>query len=174
METLESKIACYLLQFPPRLKFEQETRRQVQHLLGQIQTSTNKLLVIEFRDNSWFSPEALDGIVDGESCILGTSYKPEFASTYWPGQSRYYIRCVGDRQLTVFNRVQRPQENVLNEVFGVVKSFEIEENVREVFVIFNNHFTGFSPQTANEFKHRLGLPARQFPSQKTLLDFFKK
>ncbi|HMF32662.1 MAG TPA: DUF72 domain-containing protein [Candidatus Lokiarchaeia archaeon] len=174
LEVLEPKISCYLLQFPPRLKFSSIAVNYVQELLHFIQEATNVPIVVEFRDNLWFTSDALEGIVDGKQCILGTSYKPEFAATYWPGQSRYYIRCVGDRQLTDFNRIQRQQEDVVNEVFAVVKEFEVTEGVHEVFVIFNNHFTGFSPQTANEFKHRLGLPTRQFPSQKTLIDFFKK
>ncbi len=171
LKVLEPKIACFLLQFPPRFKHTPENAIRVRHLLEIIPTA--QIIVLELRDNSWFAPGILDKILDGRH-ILGVSYLPGFSPMYRPGQSCYYLRLVGDRQLTIFNRVQRQQESIINEVTSKVQELSAMDSVRDIFVIFNNHFTGFSPETANEFKHRLGLSARKFSSQKTILDFYRK
>ncbi len=172
LKVLEPKIACYLLQFPPRFKYSSENRVRVRHLLETIPTS--RMIVVELRDNSWFVPGALDNILDTEQHILGVSYIPGYNPIYLQGQSRYYIRCVGDRQLTVFNRVQRKQESIMTAVEKKIRDLSPSDSIRDIFIIFNNHFTGFSPETANEFKRRIGLPARNFTSQKTLFDFYRK
>lgn len=41
-------------------------------------------------------------------------------------------------------------------------------------VTFNNHFRGFSPQDANEFKQAMGMSHKQFKKQPTLTDFISK
>jgi len=172
LKVLEPKIALFLLQFPPRFNYTPDNYARVQHLLETIPST--RPIAVELRDNSWFAPGILDNVLDGEHHILGTSYLPAYNPMYRSGQSRYYIRLVGDRQLMVFNRVQRQQEPIMKEVVGTVRELSMKEMVRDIFVIFNNHFSGFSPETANEFKHRLGLPVRKFSSQKTLLDFYRK
>ncbi len=172
LKVLEPKIACFLLQFPPRFKYTSENYTRVRHLLEII--PTNQAVVVELRDNSWFAPGILDNVLDKENHILGVSYLPGFSPIYRPEQKRYYIRMVGDRQLTVFNRVQRQQEPLVSEVTEKVREFSSVDSISDIFVIFNNHFTGFSPETANEFKRRLGLTARKFSSQRTILDFYRK
>jgi uncharacterized protein YecE (DUF72 family) len=44
-------------------------------------------------------------------------------------------------------------------------------DVSDLFVIFNNHFRGFSPGDAVELKSTLGLPQRPLPHQRTLDSF---
>lgn len=172
LKVLEPKIACFLLQFPPRFKHTPENAIRVRHLLEIIPSP--QTVVVELRDNTWFVPGILDNILNKENHILGVSYLPGFTPIYRPGQSRYYIRLVGDRQLTVFNRVQRKQEPIMTEVEKRIKDLSPSDSIQDIFVIFNNHFTGFSPETANEFKHRVGLPVRNFTSQKTLFEFYRK
>ncbi len=172
LKVLEPKIACFLLQFPPRFKHTPENAIRVRHLLEIIPIP--QTVVVELRDNSWFAPGILDKVLDKGNHILGVSYLPGFTPMYRTGQKRYYLRLVGDRQLTVFNRVQRQQEPIMTEVAEKVRELSTIDSIRDIFVIFNNHFSGFSPETANEFKHRLGLTARKFSSQRTILDFYRK
>ncbi|OLS15597.1 MAG: hypothetical protein RBG13Loki_0781 [Promethearchaeota archaeon CR_4] len=172
LKVLEPKTACFLLQFPPRFNFTRLNYVRVQHLLEVIPSMHP--IVVELRDNSWFAPGILDDVLDGDHYLLGTSYMPAYHPVYRKGQLRYYIRLVGDRQLTVFNRVQRQQESIVNEVVSKVRELSVMDAMRDIFVIFNNHFSGFSPETASEFKHRLDLPVRKFSSQRTILDFYRK
>jgi uncharacterized protein YecE (DUF72 family) len=54
----------------------------------------------------------------------------------------------------------------------------VGDSVKERFVFFNNHFAGFGPGSANEFRRLMGLVELDWSSltqghlpQKTLLDF---
>jgi uncharacterized protein YecE (DUF72 family) len=58
---------------------------------------------------------------------------------------------------------------------------EVGASVKERFVFFNNHFAGFGPASANEFRRLMGLVEldwkglRAGPAgQKTLFDFSKQ
>ncbi|MBA7691368.1 hypothetical protein ES703_99911 [subsurface metagenome] len=90
---------------------------------------------------------------------------------YYPEQSYYYIRLLGDHQLTVFNRIQRNQDEALEDLEQNIKSLEKSPKVKEIIIIFNNNFRGFSPEDANEFKKKLGLHYHPFPKQRNLFDF---
>jgi len=90
---------------------------------------------------------------------------------YYPEQDYYYIRLLGDHQLTVFNRIQRNQDKALEDLEQNIKSLQKSTKVKEIIIIFNNNFRGFSPEDANEFKKKLGLHYHPFPKHRNLFDF---
>ena len=45
-------------------------------------------------------------------------------------------------------------------------------NIREIFIIVNNHFSGFAPETVNQIKRELNISSKNFAKQKKLTDFF--
>ena len=47
-------------------------------------------------------------------------------------------------------------------------------DLSDIFVIFNNHYRGFSPQDVNELKRRLGLQFKDYRHQRDLMEFIKK
>ena len=61
-----------------------------------------------------------------------------------PRQNSYYIRLIGDRELTVFDRIQRDQKENLSDLVNNITTFKKSPNIYEIFIIVNNHFTGFS------------------------------
>ena len=129
------------------------------------------MYIFEFRDNSWFNKEIITEIIDGTKFILGTTYKPGLKAYYLPNQDRYYIRLIGDRELTVFNHIQRNQEESLSDLIQKVNNLEKSPDVREIFIIVNNHFMGFAPESVNLLKKRFNLPFYQFNQQKRLSDY---
>jgi len=177
MKELEPKIKGYLLQFPPSFKYTAQRKTKLLEILNQI--PTQKPIFVELRDNKWFNEQLLQSFVDGARVVLVTNYKEGVNPIYRPDQNTYYIRLVGDRALTVFNKIQRSQDQVLEEVKQKLNSFERSPEFREALINFNNHFRGFSPQDANEFKQALGLPYQDFKQegkqqvkqQRTLSDF---
>ncbi|MFX1600066.1 MAG: DUF72 domain-containing protein, partial [Promethearchaeota archaeon] len=126
---------------------------------------------IELRDNSWFDPEILSKFIDGKNKILGTTYMPTIIPYYLPTQSYYYIRLIGDRELTFFNRIQRDQKDALNNLYKNVQSIIKKPNIYEIFIIVNNHFQGMAPESVNDLKKKFGLSYRSFSNQKSLTDF---
>jgi uncharacterized protein YecE (DUF72 family) len=172
LEVLAPKIKGYLLQFPPKFKYTKANYKYSIEILEEI--PAEKPLFIEFRDNAWFDPEILTNFIDGSHVVLVTNYKEGVQPIYLPMQSTYYIRLVGDRELTEFNRIQRSQDEILEEVKQKLNSFERSPEVREALVNFNNHFRGFSPEDANEFKRSMRLPYHEIKMQRTLTDFISK
>jgi uncharacterized protein YecE (DUF72 family) len=169
MRGLEPKVKGYLLQFPPSFKYTDKRKQKLLDILSQI--PTEKPVFVELRDNKWFDESILQSFIDGARVVLVTNYKEGVKPIYLSNQNTYYIRLVGDRALTVFNKIQRTQDKVLEEVKQKLNSFERSPEFREALINFNNHFRGFSPQDANEFKQALGLPYQEFKQQRTLSDF---
>ncbi len=171
MSALKPKLIGYLLQFPPKFKYTADHYEEVTQILQPLSAETP--VFIEFRHPTWFDPSLLNQFVDGNQAVLVTNYKDNIQPIYLENQSRYYIRLIGDRELTSFNRIQRNQDQILEEVKRKLSSWERQPGIKEVIVNFNNHFRGFSPQDVNEFKQATALPYHDFKKQHTLMDFMK-
>jgi len=173
MQPLEDKISGYLFQFPPWFKYSEEHIRKMELLFNQIPSNGNLRYIIELRDDSWFNPKLLSRFIDGSKKILGTTYKPGMRSYYFPNQKSYYIRLIGDRELTAFNKIQRLQESAIMDLYNNVDTLQKDYNIYEIFIIVNNHFQGFAPESANLLKKRFNLFPKSFNKQKRLTDYIK-
>jgi uncharacterized protein YecE (DUF72 family) len=63
-----------------------------------------------------------------------------------------YIRFMGERDLTTFDRIVRPQEAGLQlwrEEIGKIKA-------KDIFVYFSNFYEGFAPESVNKFRESFG------------------
>ena len=169
LSPLKDKIFAYLLQFPPWFKYNEKHFHQLKYLISELPTE-NKY-VIELRDNSWFNEDLLYKIIGSLPIIFGTTYMPGIKAYYMPRQNLYYIRLIGDRKLTVFNRIQRDQKENISDLVNNITTFKKSPNIYEIFIIVNNHFTGFSPTTVNQLKKEFNLPVINFSPQKTLKDY---
>jgi len=169
MAYLEKKISRFLIQFPPWFKHSDKHYKQLKNLLKEIPSEYS--YVVELRDNSWFDPEILSEIINGSTVILATTYMPGIIPYYLFNQEEYYIRLIGDRELTKFNRIQRKQEEALDDLNQNVQDLLKLPNIYEIFIIVNNHFAGFAPESVNDLKNSFGLPIKQFNQQKQISDF---
>ena len=169
LRPLRDKIRAFLLQFPPWFKFTDDHLRKMKALLNAIPLEYK--YIIELRDNSWFVPEILSKIIDGSNRVLGTTYKPDLTPYYYQNQKDYYIRLIGDRVLTVFNRIQREQTKSIKDLNNNVQLLKNSPEIHEIFIIVNNHFAGFAPTSANALKKKFGLQYRMFNTQKSLTDY---
>ena len=166
---LQEKVIAYLLQFPPWFKFTEKHLNQLKKLSNELPPKNR--YVIELRDNSWFKEEIFSEIIDGSKFVLGTTYMPGIKAYYSPNQRKYYIRLIGDRELTVFNRIQRNQQESINDLVRNLQIIEKMPNIYEIFIIVNNHFQGNAPESVNFLKKRLNLPIKEFNQQKKLSDY---
>ena len=172
-ESLKGKILGFLFQFPPRFKYSESHVEEIINLVNQLPKNTENLHIFELRDDSWFIPENLTDLIDGNKFILGTTYKAGIMSYYLPNQRYYYVRLIGDRKLTVFNRIQREQTESLQNLFQNMSILKKRTDIYEIFIIVNNHFQGFAPESANLIKNRLKLPFKPLNQQKSLVEYFK-
>jgi len=171
MGLLNEKIEYFLLQFPPWFKYTDKHLRKLNSMLKEIPSEFK--YIIELRDNSWFNPIILSNFIDGKNIILGTTYKPGIMPYYLDNQSTYYIRLIGDRELTIFNQIQREQKNSLSDLNKNIEKLVKIPSIYEIFIIVNNHFAGFAPESVNELKKKWGLSYHQFNTQKSLVDFLE-
>lgn len=170
IEPLKDKIYAILFQFPPWLHYSQISLDQVNKLVKNCLLGYN--YVLEFRHNSWFKESILNQISDGQSIVIGTSYLKNLIPYYKSNQNKYYIRLIADRQLKVFNRVQRENKEEISDLLQVIKSARKDANIYEIFIIVNNHYTGFAPETVNSLKEKLNLSFKNFSQQKKMSDYF--
>ncbi|MHA2182246.1 MAG: DUF72 domain-containing protein [Promethearchaeota archaeon] len=168
---LSKKIEYFLLQFPPWFKYTESHLKKLNLLLKEIPSEFK--YIIELRDNSWFNQNILSNFIDGEKIILATTYKPGIIPHYLENQTNYYIRLIGDRELTIFNQIQRDQKQSLSDLTMNIEKILKIPTVYEIFIIVNNHFAGFAPESVNELKKQWGLSYHQFSTQKSLFDFLK-
>jgi uncharacterized protein YecE (DUF72 family) len=166
---LKGKTFGLLLQFPPWFKYSVKHIEQLNYLLKKIPSDYK--CIVELRDNSWFKPEVLSNIINGENIILGTTYMPGIIPYYYLNQTYYYIRLIGDRELKKFNQIRRDQKEAINDLYKNTQNLVKIPNVYEIFIIVNNHFQGFAPESVNNLKKKFGLSYRSFSDQKSLTDF---
>ncbi|KKL95823.1 hypothetical protein LCGC14_1850750, partial [marine sediment metagenome] len=167
---LKNKIRGFLIQFPPWFKFSEKHVEQLISLLKEI--PRNNQYFIELRDNSWFKPEILTQFVNSK-IILNTTYKPNLEPFYLQNQKFYYIRLIGDRKLTKFNRIQREQKDSIMNLNDNIQKIRISPEIHEIFIIVNNHFAGYAPESVIYLKQNFGIPYLNFTTQKNLFDFLK-
>ena len=171
MKPLKEKIIAFLFQFPPWFKYSKDNLYKLNYLKNEIPFEEHIKYVFELRDDSWFEPNIITNFIDESNKILGTTYMPGITPYYFPNQKNYYIRLIGDRELTVFNRIQREQNDSIVDLKLKVQKLIKRRNIYEIFIIVNNHFTGFAPEMANQIKKMFNLPTKQFSKQKSVLDF---
>lgn len=169
LEPLRGKIANFLLQFPPWFSYNKDHMDILTYILKML--PKNYKYMIELRDNSWYRDELLSKFIDNENLFLVTSYLKGIEPFYYQNQDSYYIRLIGDREIEKFNVIQRKQESTINELLMRIKKIQQKKSIKEIFIIVNNHFTGFAPETANRIKKTLGLPFEDFKKQRTLTDY---
>ena len=78
---------------------------------------------------------------------------------------------IGDRVLTVFNSIQRNQNKAINNLVKNVQSLIKIPSISEIFIIVNNHFQGYGPESVNIIKKKFGLSYRNLTDQTSLTDF---
>jgi uncharacterized protein YecE (DUF72 family) len=166
---LDEKISTFLLQFPPRLKHTEQSLKKLKTLFNLFPDRYK--YAVEFRDNSWFNNQEIEDIFHDSNFSPVTCYLDDMDVYSSPNQSFQYFRLIGDRALTKFNIKQREKKSEMDDLIQKVSKFAKSPDITDIFVIFNNHFRGFSPLDVNEFKKRLGLPYKNFSQQKTLFEF---
>lgn len=169
LSPLSEKLSIFLFQFPPWFKYSDKHLEKLKKLLNLLPNTY--IYAIEFRDNSWFDNSILGKIINGSNIILATSYIENVIPYYYPNQNYYYIRLIGDRELTTFNRVQRIKKKEIDHLQIHIEKLINNDKIKEIFIIVNNHFTGFSPETVNTLKKRWNLPFQSFSQQKNMFDF---
>ncbi len=162
---LGPKLAAVLIQLPPSFSPTEWVylTRFLRYLPAEIR------FFIEFRDSAWLSAQYLEPL-KAEFAVA-----PVLSETPWVDQEvaypwvydwplgPVYVRVMGPKQggLTQFTHLQISQTQKLESL--VQKISNLASLGRELYVLVDNHFQGFSPGTASLLKALLQLECQPYP-----------
>jgi len=150
---LGDKLGPIVAQLPPSIKVDKH-KAAMEKFVSSLEPRFRH--AIEFRHKSWFTPETYK-LLEKNNVAMAWSINqylrtpPEVTSDF------VYLRMVGTREITEFNGIQKDMREEMERWVTELK--EKRASIRDGFVFFNNHFAGFGPESANEFRRLLGMIA---------------
>lgn len=167
MEILEEKLGPILFQFPP--SWTPQTGAHALRSFLKI-LPDNFRFAIEFRNLGWFQDEYSLWLEDAGVAWALTD-PDRFPLKIYTTAPFTYVRWLGNRYdetLEPFNSIKKDRSA---DEERWVKTLD-DMNATEVWGYFNNHWAGFSPESARLFRERLGIAAPEIieapPQQGTL------
>jgi uncharacterized protein YecE (DUF72 family) len=167
---LKEKLGAVLIQLPPNFEASKENAKGLRDFLAELPKKIR--FAIEFRNREWFVDWTFEELEKKSValCLVEGHWIPRelmFESIGKPTADFAYVRFMGERDLTSFDRVQRPQDANLQ-----MWETEFERlKAANVFVYFSNFYEGFAPASVNKLKALLGqktVEADSLENQKSL------
>jgi uncharacterized protein YecE (DUF72 family) len=156
---LDEKLAVVLIQMPPQFDATPENERALREFLPGLPRDMR--FSIEFRSRDWTTAATLDllanynislALVEGRWIPRDAMWRLAEKAT----ATFAYIRWMGERDLTRFDNVQRPQNVNLHGWHELITT--LPERVTDVYAYFSNYYEGYAPASANKLKRLLGQP----------------
>ncbi|MGB7925948.1 MAG: DUF72 domain-containing protein [Pyrinomonadaceae bacterium] len=154
---LGSKLASVLIQLPPQFEATPENTTALREFLPHLPRDIR--FSVEFRSNQWMKQGVVKmlgrhnvavALIEGQwierSEMLRCAEQPvaDFA----------YVRWMGERDLTSFDRAQRARDKNLSSWSKVLT--RLRERVPLIYAYFSNFYEGHAPASANKLKRLLG------------------
>jgi len=169
---LGEKLGPIVAQLPPSIKIESD-RRAVENFVSALNSKFTH--AIEFRHKSWFKREVYD-LLEKNNIAMAWSLNQYLETPAQVTATFSYLRMVGERDITKFTGIQKNRSAEMK-----VWADKLQDKItslEEAFVFFNNHFAGFGPESANEFRRLLGMievdwkqGGPESPGQRSLAEF---
>jgi uncharacterized protein YecE (DUF72 family) len=171
---LREKLGPFVVQLPPSFKSPKHLKALERFIEG---LDTKYKYAIEFRHESWFTPD-IKMLLGNHNICQVWSVNQYLTTPATLTADFIYLRFVGDRAISEFRKLQKDQGEIMKTWGKTVQ--ETGDSVKERFIFFNNHFAGFGPGSANEFRRLLGLAELDLSGvgqgdtpQRTLFDYSK-
>lgn len=152
MNPLKNKLLCLLMQLPPSLKKDEglpKLERLMPHLWQKYRYA------IEVRHKSWLTEDVYEILRKHRICLVWSQQDaiqtpPEVTTDF------FYLRLIGDRSIEEadFGRIQKDRTAEMEKWAKVVN--RVKHRLSFGVVAANNHYTGFGPATANNFRKLMG------------------
>ncbi len=153
---LGKKLAACLIQLPPQFDATRTNAIRLRSFLDRLPRDIR--FAVEFRRREWFvdwtfgelaKHGATPALVDGKWIPRETV----FAAAKGLHGEFSYIRFMGERDLTSFDRIWRNRDESLTGWADVIRSIAANEK----FVYFSNLYEGHAPESARKLSALLGL-----------------
>lgn len=157
IRSLKEKLASVLIQLPPQFVATPFNANALKEFLPVLPRDIR--FAIEFRSRDWIHTEILEmlskhnvtlALVEGQ----WLDHQQLMACAEQPTADFVYIRWMGERNLTSFDKVVREQDENLLTWSKVIKRLSFR--VDEIYAYFSNFYEGHAPASANKLKELLG------------------
>ncbi|HLM02098.1 MAG TPA: DUF72 domain-containing protein [Pyrinomonadaceae bacterium] len=152
---LKEKLAVVLIQMPPQFEGSKENAQNLRNFLARLPKEIR--FAVEFRSREWMVDWTFEELEKtGVSlCLVEGGWIPRemmFAAAGKLKTDFAYVRFMGERDLTTFDRIVRPQDASLR-----IWKQEIERlKAKDIFIYFSNFYEGFAPESVNKFREMFG------------------
>jgi len=152
--TLKEKLGVILIQLPPAFQAEKENAKLLREFVKRLPDGIR--FSVEFRDPAWIVDWTFEMLAEHRVgiCAVEGEWIPRTllldALENEPGPP-VYVRFMGERNLDRFDRVVRPEDELIRHWFE-----RLEGSGRRSFVYFSNLFEGFAPASANKLRELAG------------------
>ena len=167
---LKEKLGAVLIQLPPNFEVSKENAKALREFLSELPKKIR--FAVEFRNREWMIDWTFEELEKNKIalCLVEGSWIPRelmFEAIQKPTANFAYIRFMGERDLTSFDKILRPQDANLQ-----MWKTEIERiKATDVFVYFSNFYEGHAPTSVNKLKNLFGqktIEASSLETQKSL------
>ncbi len=172
LSLLGEKLAIILVQLPPHFDAVPENLLALREFLALLPRELR--FSIEFRSRDWITKDVLEllaqhnvalALVEGQWIPRDLMFEGALTKT----ANFAYVRWMGERDLTRFDMVQRPQDTNLQLWSELIA--ETCARTQSVYAYFSNFYEGHAPASANKLKRLFGQPtteATDFEDQPSL------
>jgi uncharacterized protein YecE (DUF72 family) len=164
---LGEKLGAVLLQFPPWFRpgstVEGSGARYLAGVLAALPPSVR--YSVELRNSAWFSGEIaawLEPELRSRSIPLTWSSLTYLDVPPWRTAGWVYLRFIGDHVTVPAEQHGEIRVDRAGETRRWAERLRATE-VESAFAFFNNHFAGYAPTSANQFRREMGLAEVPLP-----------
>ena len=152
---LGDKLKSVLIQLAPQFTASKENALNLRKFLARLPREIR--FAVEFRSREWMVEWTLEELEKNRValCLVEGAWLPReamFEAIERPTADFSYVRFMGERDLTAFDRVVRPQDANLR-----VWAEELAKSkTKEIYVYFSNFYEGFAPESTQKLMRMCG------------------
>ena len=152
---LKEKLAVVLIQLPPHFDGSKTNAVNLRKFL--VHLPENIKFAVEFRNRDWFIEWTVDELNKNKTalCLVEGNWIPRGLMFETIGKMSVdfaYIRFMGERDLTKFDKIYRHEDANLNVWVEEIEYLKTAEN----YIYFSNFYEGHAPASVNKLKKLLG------------------
>lgn len=152
---LKEKLGVVLIQLPPQFEGSKANAQNLREFLAHLPKEIR--FAIEFRNRDWMIEWTFEELEKNKIalCLCEGSWIPRemmFEAIEKITTDFSYVRFMGERDLTSFDKIYRHQDTNLQIWSDEIKKIQ----AKEIFVYFSNFYEGHAPASANKLKKLLG------------------
>ncbi|CAN5337286.1 DUF72 domain-containing protein [soil metagenome] len=167
---LKEKLSVVLIQLAPQFEANKENAQNLRNFLARLPKEIR--FAVEFRTRDWLIDWTFEELEKNAValCLVEGKWIPRelmFQAIKKLNTDFTYVRFMGERDLTAFDKICRRQDANLQ-----MWKAEIEKiKAREIYIYFSNFYEGHAPTSANKLKELFGqriFSASDLETQKSL------